>query len=233
VCRDHRALALLAQDAAYLFDRDDGSGFHGRFRALGRFIVEGSKPGAAAAAAYVTHKVLPLDTQHFGRISAATIRAAEHFRARARLFADALAGTAHVLVPFEPDTNLVCLAVNPVGNRSAGRMNAFVRGLVENLRVDAAKPVQVKQFFGSSTTLRPESLGHEETARILAALDLDPGTVRAAPASPDEADSLLILRHTLMNPFLQDETNGIDYVDLYFEYLEGLVRAATSASARP
>jgi len=85
--------------------------------------------------------------------------------------------------------------------------------------------VQVKQFFGSSTTLRPESLGAEETARILAALELDAHSLCAAPASPDEADSLLILRHTLMNPFLQDETNGIDYVDRYFEYLEALVRA--------
>jgi len=52
-----------------------------------------------------------------------------------------------------------------------------------------------------------------------------PGAYSLDPASPDEADSLLILRHTLMNPFLQDETNGIDYVDRYFEYLEALVRA--------
>jgi hypothetical protein len=31
-----------------------------------------------------------------------------------------------------------------------------------------------------------------------------------------------------MNPFLQDETNGIDYVDRYFEYLESLVRATSA-----
>jgi hypothetical protein len=95
---------------------------------------------------------------------------------------------------------------------------------VDALRVDAGKPVQVKQFFGSSTTLRAESLGAEQAAQILDALDLDPATLCDAPESAEQADALLILRHTLMNPFLQDEHNGIDYVDRYFDYLEGLVR---------
>ena len=103
-------------------------------------------------------------------------------------------------------------------------MNAFTRKLVDALRVDAGKPVQMKQFFGSSTALRPESLGREATAAILAELDLDPETLCDAPERPEQAESLLILRHTLMNPFLHDEANGIDYVDRYFDYLEELVR---------
>ena len=30
----------------------------------------------------------------------------------------------------------------------------------------------------------------------------------------------MILRHTLMNPWLIDDRNGISYIDMYFQYLE-------------
>ena len=42
---------------------------------------------------------------------------------------------------------------------------------------------------------------------------------------PDDDGSLVILRHTLMNPYLLDRENGISYIDGYFDYLEGRVRA--------
>ena len=48
-------------------------------------IPRGSS-GAAAAAVYVMHKVLPLDHLHFGRLPAQTVLAAEAFAARAARF---------------------------------------------------------------------------------------------------------------------------------------------------
>ncbi len=35
----------------------------------------------------------------------------------------------------------------------------------------------------------------------------------------DDSDHLLILRHTLMNPYLIDLENGISYIAGYFEFL--------------
>ena len=64
VVRDNRLSRLILQKAAYVF----GEGNVDDFSQLGQFIIEGSKPGATAAAAYVCHKVLPLDAGHFGRI---------------------------------------------------------------------------------------------------------------------------------------------------------------------
>ena len=84
VCRDQRAMPLLVEDADYVFSGAQGDDYFSRFRKLGRFILEGSKSGAMAAAVYVTHQVLPLDHEHFGRITAQTIRSAEAFRNRAR-----------------------------------------------------------------------------------------------------------------------------------------------------
>ena len=84
--------------------------------------------------------------------------------------------------------------------------------------------MQDKQFFGSVTTLRPEALGEAETCRILDALGLDPATL-----GEDGGDRLMILRHTLMNPYLIDHENGISYIDRYFDYLGGRLRALLAA----
>ncbi|MEO8777262.1 MAG: pyridoxal-dependent decarboxylase, partial [Rhodanobacter sp.] len=219
ICRDHRAMALLAERADYVFHGRTPADYLARYRNLGQFIPEGSKSGAAAAAVYVTHKVLPLDHVHFGRLPRATVRAAEAFHAAAQRFALDLSDCARALVPFAPDSNLVCLAINPRGNTSVATANEFVRKLHDTLRIDPKQPLQTKEFFGSVTTLRPDMLGPEQTARIFGALGLDSGDL-----DPQE-DHLLILRHTLMNPFLIDHENGINYMDRYFEFLGRRVHA--------
>ncbi len=210
VCRDHRAMALLAERADYVFHAQTPIDFLARYRSLGQFIPEGSKSGAAAAAVYVTHKVLPLHHAEFGRLPRATILSAEAFYARALGFAQEQAGRLHVLVPFAPDSNLVCLALNLQGNRSLVRANAFMRRLHDTLRADARQPLQTKEFFGSVTTLSRDLLGDDEAVRIFGALGLDAGGA---------GESLMILRHTLMNPYLLDRENGISYIDGYFEFL--------------
>ncbi|HVC16349.1 MAG TPA: pyridoxal-dependent decarboxylase [Rhodanobacter sp.] len=221
ICRDHRAMTLLAERADYVFHGNIPRAYLARYRSLGQFVPEGSKSGAAAAAVYVTHKVLPLDHRHFGRLPRATVRAAEAFHACAQRFAIDIADRLHVLVPFAPDSNLVCLALNPCGNSSVAGANAYVRALHDTLRIDPSQPLQLKEFFGSVTSLRPEMLGPADTARILAALGLDPHSL----GTNDDNDRLVILRHTLMNPYLIDHENSISYIERYFEFLARRVRA--------
>lgn len=219
ICRDHRATALLAEHADYVFHDTTPTAYLTRYRNLGQFIPEGSKPGAMAAAAYVTHKVLPLDHEGFGRLQAQTIIEAEAFDRRARQFAEEMIGTLHALVPFAADSNLVCVAVNPAGNHDLSRANAFVRRLHDEMRSDPGQPLQLREFFGSVTTLRPEVVGDAEMHRILQALHIDPATLGG-----DNDDRLMILRHTLMNPYVFDRENGISYIDRYFEFLARRVR---------
>jgi len=228
ICRDHRAMALLAERADYVFHGSTPDSYLARYRSLGQFVPEGSKSGAAAAAVYVTHKVLPLDHRHFGRLPRATVRSAEAFHACAQRFALDIADQLHVLVPFAPDSNLVCLALNPRGNHSVAQANAYVRTLHDALRCDPSQPLQTKEFFGSVTSLRPQMLGPADTARILAALQLDPDSLTLE----EDSDRLVILRHTLMNPYLIDHENGISYIERYFEFLGQRARAlAVTASA--
>ena len=223
LCRDHRAMALLAESADYVFHDHAPRGYRARYRNLGQFIPEGSKPGANVAAVYVTHKVLPLDHAHFGQLPAQTVRAAEAFHAEALAFAARVRDRVRVEVPFPPDSNLVCVAFNPVGNRDIAVANGFVRRLHDELRVDPRAPLQDRSFFGSATTLRPQALGEAGMRRILDALGLDPAT------EGDAEDHLVILRHTLMNPWLIDRHNGISYIALYFRHLEQRIDALRPA----
>ena len=221
VCRDHRAMALLSERADYVFDAGDADDYLSRYRRIGQFIPEGSKPGAAAAAVYVVHKVLPLDHVNFGLIPRHTVLAAEAFRECARCFAREMEGALHVSMPFPPDSNLVCLALNPCGNRDLRRADSFTRRLLEKLRCDRNQPVQVKHFFASSTTLRRDLVGDADMTRILAELDIVPDPLDIEHGT----DRLTLLRHTLMNPYLIDRENGISYIERYFDYLSEQVRA--------
>jgi glutamate/tyrosine decarboxylase-like PLP-dependent enzyme len=224
VSRDQRPVALLAEQADYVFHGDTAPDYFARHRRLGQVIPEGSKSGAAAAAVYVTHRVLPLDHAHFGALPRQTIRAAEHFVARAEAFARAIAPLAQVTIPFMPDSNLVGLALNPAGNRDVAIANRFVRALHDDLRCDPRQPLQMRQFFGSATTLRPGIVGAEALANLCGRLQLDANTFDDA-----DADRLVILRHTLMNPYLLDHENDISYIDRYLDYLASRIRAILTA----
>ena len=50
VCRDHRAMGLLAEHADYVFHCAADDDYMTRYRAPGQYIPEGSKSGAMAAA---------------------------------------------------------------------------------------------------------------------------------------------------------------------------------------
>lgn len=223
ICRDHHAMALLAEGADYIYHASDSNNYLDRYRSLGEFIPEGSKAGATAAAAYVTHKVLPLDHVHFGRLPRATVRAAEAFYDHVQQFAQEMDGTAQVLVPFIPDSNLVCLALNPHGNTQVDAANIFMHALYDEMRSDPHQPLQMKEFFSSITSLRPELLGPDETTRIFSALGLDEDSLDA------DNDHLVILRHTLMNPYLIDRENNISYIERYFDFLAKRVRELVSS----
>ncbi len=83
--RDRRARALVALEPPYLAPSRDAPTEQERF--LGRWILEGSKPGAAAAAVWLSHRVIPLDVRGYGFLVART-------SAAARRLHDALGGDA-------------------------------------------------------------------------------------------------------------------------------------------
>ena len=230
VARNREVVDFITQQAAYVFDLGDVEGEVPReqkLRNLGQYILEGSKPGAAAASVAVAHEVLPLHCQGLGRVLGHTIRACEYFYQSAREAAERLEDRVRLIVPFEPDSNLICLAVNRNDNRSLTRMNSFTRRVFGRMKADAARPVQFARFIGSYTSLRREGGDDGQCGRILRDLGIDPKTFVADPVKPrEEADHIFILRHTLMNPFLMDGPGERNYIDMYWDFLEEAINAA-------
>lgn len=226
ICRDQRMMDLVTQDAAYTFDAQaskTSSGDRSRFLALGHYILEGSKSGAAAAGVYVAHEVVPLHAEGMGRLMHHTVRSAERFHDRLQTLGRDLEGEARLVVPVVPDTNLVCVAINPWDNEVLADCNAFTRRVFDHLAVDKARPVQMKEFFASYTSIDPEALGLDEARTLLASLRL------AGDSFEADGSSLFVLRHTLMSPFLEDPLNGVDYLERYCTYLVELVRRELAA----
>lgn len=226
VWRDQRITHFLEERAEYLFDEESGTESKGSIKQrYGQLILEGSKPGAAAAAAWVTHRVLPLNRAHFGRLQRHTILATEYLFDRLGELRDRLAGVARLVVPFEPDTNLLCFAVNPAGNHSLARMNAFGHRLYAHMSVDPTQPVQVRDFFSSHTAVHRDMICEADIERVLGELGVDADTFVAKVADPaQQSDKLFLLRHTLMNPWLLERVDGQNYIDRYCVYLEDIVR---------
>ncbi len=225
----HRGMTdFISQKAAYVFDAESASAdteYERRFRNLGQYILEGSKPGAAVAGVWVSHRVLPLDHRHFGRLCGETIRNCEYFFDHIAELREALAGTARVVVPFEPDTNLVCLAINPEGNRSLAAMNRFGRRLYDQLSVSAGADLRQREFFGSRTLVHRSALTQAVADRLIAELALDPASfVAESEDDRHQADSIFLLRHTLMNPWLSGQSRGMNYLDRYCRHLAELIQ---------
>ena len=123
-------------------------------------------------------------------------------------------------MPVEPDTNLVCIAVNPAGNNSLARMNRFGRALFHHFALDPANP-QACEFIGSHTSLLRKNLSPIAARKLARRLGFDPNSfVTAVHDRNDEADHVFLLRHTLMNPWLSDDSEGNGFVDRYCEFLE-------------
>ncbi|HET7063236.1 MAG TPA: pyridoxal-dependent decarboxylase [Rudaea sp.] len=221
VGRDRRMTQFVGQHPVYIYDNDDRRRPDAdRLAQLGDYILEGSKAGASAAAVYVSHQVLPLDADHFGRVCGHTIRATEYLFERLQELSRRLADSCKIVMPVEPDTNLVCIAVNPAGNNSPARMNRFGRALFQHFALDPAQP-QACEFIGSHTSLLRKNLSPVAARKLARRLGFDPNSfVTAVHDSADEADHLFLLRHTLMNPWLTDDGQGNSFVDRYCEFLE-------------
>lgn len=226
VARHAGMIDFITQEAAYVFDvENESADLRDDLHKLGQYILEGSKPGSAAASAHVTHETLPLHTEGFGRILKETVRACEYFFDRIDEVAERLADDVVVTIPFEPDSNLVCLAINPVDNDSLAQMNAFTREIFDALRVDTSIPIQDRAFIASYTSIFPSELTDVRIESLLDELGLDPDTLREVPDDPElESDHVFMIRNTLMNPWLRYEDEGRNYIDRYLDFLEETIR---------
>jgi glutamate/tyrosine decarboxylase-like PLP-dependent enzyme len=201
--RDGRSRDLVAVEAPYLFHR--GASEWGY---IGRFIFEGSKPGAAAASVWMSHKVLPLDSRGYGKLIGETARGA--LTLHRRLTVGDWGEFTVVPLP-APDLNIVCFAVGHPELASLEETNAFVDRVYRAMSVGDARSARMLDYFVTKTELRPGEYGD-------AALP----TVEALGFTRDDyrrAGGVGVIRCTVMDPFLVARRGKVDYIGGFAAFL--------------
>lgn len=234
---------LIRQDAAYVFDKQSGlmPDFEFSIGDIGSYILEGSKPGAAAASCYLAHKTIPLTIDGHGAIIKSTLISTqrlqrlmlEHFSRFAEYDRFAARGgkgngTLFTFKPIHrPDTNLICYMMVPVAAEDGGYAIDRTYSLSQinelNTRLYAAMSVGVSSregnnnidFFVSRTRLTESLYNYDSIAGVLKPLGI----------SKDDyvKEGLFVLRSTVMNPFYQLAAREAEK-DYLYEFVASLHR---------
>jgi glutamate/tyrosine decarboxylase-like PLP-dependent enzyme len=212
--RDRRVRELVATEAPYLLPTPEPKT---KDLFLGRFIFEGSKPGASAAAVWLSHKVLPLDERGYGYLISRTVAGAR--RLYEALSAADLAPFRVVLLP-KPDINIVCFVLSSPGLGSLEALNAFNERVYEHMSI--TRPDQDPDYIITRTRLRsPMYDGAVEP--LLDAL----GVCSTREWKASGGEGLVVLRSTVMDPFLVSPPPAPDHVAGFV----GALRRAGEAAA--
>lgn len=196
--RDGRARELVAIDAPYVFHGQAA----GATTAIGRYILEGSKPGAAAAAVWMSHQVLPLDERGYGRLIGETAKGA--LALHRRLVAGDWSPFRMVVLP-RPDLNIVCFAIGHPALGTLAACNDFIARLYARMSAMGDRPSPQVDYFVSKTTLRAEEYG-AAALPIVRALGFDDADYQAA-------GGLAVVRCTVMDPFLAARRGKVDFIE--------------------
>lgn len=214
VCfRDRRARDLLAVDAPYLFHRDESA-----WGAIGRYIFEGSKPGAAAAAVRLSHQVLPLDARGYGRLICDASRGA--LALHRRLEGGDWGEFRLSLLP-RPDLNIVCFGVAHASFRTLAECNDLADRVYAAMSVGSGHPAPQLDYFVTKTVLRWEQYG-ESTADVVAGLGFTVDDCR-------RAGGVHVVRCTVMDPFLADRRAEVDHIEGFARCLRGVLESELAA----
>lgn len=210
--RDRRGRNLVSLDPPYLAPSGEGDeeGF------LGRWILEGSKPGAAAAATWLSHRVIPLDVSGHGLLIARTAAGARRLH-QALGVPGALGEFSVVRLP-SPDLNLVGWVVRHPSLTTLAGINALNEGIHARMGGGAGQPsywitrTRLKSPGGDGVALPlVDALGFSATTWVheglvvLRATVMDPFFVESPPTAPDHCAGLVAAVATAARDALADQ----------------------------
>lgn len=213
--------AIARQHAAYLEEAPRGPQEERGSSAIGVYVLEGSKPGAAATSVWLSHKLIPLDHTGHGLLVRETVRNACELHALLTRWSSIVGPTSVEAVPLtQPDSNLVCFAFRCTEqNLPLARLNELNREVYRRFTLGPGSNQDVygQRFFVSRTMLTLQSCNAEALAPMLERL----GVSRAEY----EAEGLYLLRSVLMSPWYSLAKNKGRY------FISELVAELHSAAA--
>ncbi|MCP3675569.1 MAG: pyridoxal-dependent decarboxylase, partial [Gammaproteobacteria bacterium] len=223
ISRNQEVVNILSQDCTSILT-ENFTNTHSHLKQFDEYILEGTKSGANATACCVTHKILPLNKTNFGKLLSNSILSTEYFVERTQQIIENLKRQVNIIVPMEPDTNLVCLAINPINNHCLTRMNRFSKRVYDRMQNIPEALMLNKLLFCSDTSLLHSNLGNEDAQYLLEMLDIRNNSFVVNIEDPKkQTNSIHVLRHTLLNPWLLTKTDGFNAIDRYCGYLEKII----------
>ncbi len=180
---------------------------------MGPYIVEGSKPGASAAATWLTHRSIPLSPEGHGMIISQTIE-------NARLFYDEIMeinreniqdeGHPLILEPVNtPDTNVVCFFFKIKGTSRLDQHNHLNSEIYKSYTLQDGAPFAhmpyTQNYFISHTQFFPSQYPYSSVESILAKIQ--------TTVEDYDRNGLFVLRSVIMNPWIRPaREKGFDYL---------------------
>jgi len=199
VFKDKRVLDLVSYFAAYIEEKGASDP-----ELLGSYILEGSKAGAAAAAVWAAHRVVPLNVTGYGAIIGRSIEGADRFYES--LVAEKhfeVAGRRFQVEPLtKPDFNIVDFSFNEVGNTDLAWMNEFNQKIYDLCSFHAG-PVYADDWITSKTDLSIDNYGEAPKA-FTAELGIP-------EREWDKIQDVYVLRSCVLTPFLVKHTTYEEY----------------------
>lgn len=233
---------LITQKAQYISDEEGGMKNIDEpinITAVGPYIIEGSKPGAAAAATYLAHKTIPLNNKGHGKIIRTTLLNAQklyiYLSQHKRYFKEIEKelfnsfnkdDDSFSFEPlYQPDTNLICFIVTPYNwshnklikkDISLKLLNEINESIYSKLSIsnkeEENKMPYSQEFFISRSRLEQSQYGYNSIKELLKSLNIS--------RTEYKKDGLFILRSTLMNPWhYMASQNGEDYLFKFIMHL--------------
>ena len=196
---------LVAENAPYCLDRENLTDEDEPRPQLGKFILEGSKPGAVAASVWFSHRLIPLDKNGYGRQLSILCRVARRFDAMVKNW-DGIESL------FRPHTNIVCLYATPPGITKLSGLNALNEHLAGRFGVRDVISIQSYDYLVSRTTVAAD-MPIIEKQSFVKGLEQD-------------AESLTVLRLVFMNRWVEnEEADGQTYLEDFLDQLQKEVQA--------
>lgn len=213
--RDSRSRALVATDPPYILPSHVPA--RGNESVIGRFSFEGSRPGASAAAVWLSHRTIPLDERGHGYLVEQTAMGGQALHAALN---GADVSPFRILTLPEPDLNIVCFLVVPAGRFALAELNGLNEAIYHNMSVQ--HPYDSPDYVVSRTVLN--SPIYEGVVEPLLSR-LDRSLLAEWPRQ-----GLVVLRAVVMDPFLASENPGSQHIA---GFIRTLRREAHRASGIP
>jgi glutamate/tyrosine decarboxylase-like PLP-dependent enzyme len=172
---------FLTEEAPYISDagpEDVQSRHHRPPTSVGPFIVEGSKPGAAVAACWLSHRMIPPDRSGYGEIMRASLLAARELYERLVHWDVSCRANGHdpafrfiPITGMPPDMNVLCFIVVKKENPTVRGTNALNRWIYDRFTIDAEHGDEhysySQPFFLSRTEISPPAYSVKAMATLL------------------------------------------------------------------